>query len=211
MQWLVLCGIPYRGSGALASPDPTNQLPTSLYGAGHKGHREAPLLISNFFESSTGRCRLQATQYPSRRSLACNCEENSNSVPDLQPRRLWETAISVGNSPSQHTPRRSIPMGCCRTGCPTLAAVILSGVEEAASWSFAARVGFGLQSQEVGALQAAEEGHISGSSSHLVSASHQFSRSRQAAFYAAWRTRRRSRSKPARPYMERWMSLRRAT
>jgi hypothetical protein len=24
MQWLVLCGIPYRGSGALASPDPTN-------------------------------------------------------------------------------------------------------------------------------------------------------------------------------------------
>jgi hypothetical protein len=24
LQWLVLCGIPYRGSGALASPDPTN-------------------------------------------------------------------------------------------------------------------------------------------------------------------------------------------
>ena len=25
MQWLVLCGIPYRGPGALASPDPANQ------------------------------------------------------------------------------------------------------------------------------------------------------------------------------------------
>lgn len=30
MQWLVLCGIPYRGSGALPpQPDPANQLPTS--------------------------------------------------------------------------------------------------------------------------------------------------------------------------------------
>ena len=26
LHWLVLCGIPYRGSGATASPDPTNQL-----------------------------------------------------------------------------------------------------------------------------------------------------------------------------------------
>jgi hypothetical protein len=32
MQWLVLCGIPYSGSGALASPVRTNQLPTSLIG-----------------------------------------------------------------------------------------------------------------------------------------------------------------------------------
>src|SRR5438876_7654612 len=32
MQWLVLCGIPYSGSGAKASPDRTNQLPTSLIG-----------------------------------------------------------------------------------------------------------------------------------------------------------------------------------
>jgi hypothetical protein len=38
-------GIPYRGSGALASPDPTNQLPT--WGRPH-GHREAPLLLYNF-------------------------------------------------------------------------------------------------------------------------------------------------------------------
>jgi hypothetical protein len=26
MQWIVLCGIPYRGSGALASPDPANTI-----------------------------------------------------------------------------------------------------------------------------------------------------------------------------------------
>lgn len=35
MQWLVLCGVPYRGPGViLTSPDPSNQLPTSHYGAG---------------------------------------------------------------------------------------------------------------------------------------------------------------------------------
>jgi hypothetical protein len=35
LQWLVLCGIPYRGSGMRhlrISPDPANQLPTSLIG-----------------------------------------------------------------------------------------------------------------------------------------------------------------------------------
>jgi len=32
VQWLVLCGIPNRGTGALASPDPANQLPFSLFG-----------------------------------------------------------------------------------------------------------------------------------------------------------------------------------
>jgi hypothetical protein len=34
MQWLVLCGIPYRGPGArdATSTDPTNQLPTSHLG-----------------------------------------------------------------------------------------------------------------------------------------------------------------------------------
>ncbi len=53
MQWIVLCGIPYRGAGALASPDPTNQFhhfrfPLPSFGAGHSGHREALLLICNF-------------------------------------------------------------------------------------------------------------------------------------------------------------------
>jgi hypothetical protein len=32
MQWLVLCGIPNRGSGATASSNPTNWLSTSLIG-----------------------------------------------------------------------------------------------------------------------------------------------------------------------------------
>jgi hypothetical protein len=40
MQWIVLCGIPYRDSGATASPDPANQLhyfsfPLPSNGAGH--------------------------------------------------------------------------------------------------------------------------------------------------------------------------------
>jgi len=37
MQWLVLCGIPYRGSTVqqCITSDPTNQLPTSLTRAGH--------------------------------------------------------------------------------------------------------------------------------------------------------------------------------
>ena len=58
LQWLVLCGIPYRGSGALASPDPTNQLPTSLIGqakrppGGSTAHLQLP-------KSSTRHSRLQ--------------------------------------------------------------------------------------------------------------------------------------------------------
>jgi hypothetical protein len=40
-------GIPYRGSGALASPDPTNQLPTSLLGQATRppGGSTAPLQL----------------------------------------------------------------------------------------------------------------------------------------------------------------------
>jgi hypothetical protein len=61
-------GIPYRGSGgnSSTSPDPTNQLPTSLYGAGppllalpRSGHREAPLLTYNLIRVAQGipRCK----------------------------------------------------------------------------------------------------------------------------------------------------------
>lgn len=59
MQWLVLCGIPYRGSGALASPDPANQLPTSLFGQATRplGGSTAHLQLS---KSSTCYLCLQA-------------------------------------------------------------------------------------------------------------------------------------------------------
>ena len=74
VQWLVLCGIPYRGSGALASPDPTNQhhnlLPTSLLGQAIRppGGFSSHLQLS---KSSTGHSCLQAaTCLTARRPLA---------------------------------------------------------------------------------------------------------------------------------------------
>jgi hypothetical protein len=50
LQWLVLCGIPDRGSGAFASPDPTNQhhncFPLPSWGR-PEGHREALFLTQS--------------------------------------------------------------------------------------------------------------------------------------------------------------------
>jgi hypothetical protein len=63
LQWLVLCGIPYRGSGMRRlriSPDPTNQLPTSLIGqakrppGGSTAHLQLP-------KSSTRHSQLQVS------------------------------------------------------------------------------------------------------------------------------------------------------
>ncbi len=96
MQWLVLCGIPYRGSGALASPDPANQLPFSHLGQATRppGSSTAHLQLS---KSSTCHSCLQIAF-----ALALNrClppAENSNLPALRQARRpvesspnLWET------------------------------------------------------------------------------------------------------------------------
>jgi hypothetical protein len=62
-------GIPYRGSGAIlpTSPDPTNQLPTSLnWGRPFHflapGHRDAPLPYLQLFEISICQSHLQAVE-----------------------------------------------------------------------------------------------------------------------------------------------------
>ena len=79
LQWHVLCGIPYRGSGALASPDPTNShynlLPTSLYGADQSGHREALLLICNFqrLTQQSSICKPHIFSYRASLLLLRNC------------------------------------------------------------------------------------------------------------------------------------------
>ena len=51
LQWDVLCGIPYRGRGALASPHPTNRLLSSLSG-------QLPNLTWAAFRSSTAHKQL---------------------------------------------------------------------------------------------------------------------------------------------------------
>jgi hypothetical protein len=103
----VLCGIPYRGWMRLTlALRPTNRLPTSPLGAGHKGHREAPLLHLQLFKSSTGHPSLQlanrlvlstfrdflriATTRPSRNSI-----------------RLWKGPNPVGKplSPASNQPQ----------------------------------------------------------------------------------------------------------
>jgi len=91
---------------------PTNRLPTSPLGAGHKGHREAPLLICNFsrIAQATLRCKSR------NRLISCavpRLSENNNrtafpqlSQPVERDRLLWETALDVrqywGNAVSNH-------------------------------------------------------------------------------------------------------------
>lgn len=78
LQWLVLCGVPYRGPGDAInaiSTDPTNQLPTSLDFSSASpnrgrpnGHREAPLLhYCNFLRVPQGTllCNSQRQENPS--------------------------------------------------------------------------------------------------------------------------------------------------
>ena len=66
MQWIVLCGIPYRGSGALASPDPTNSFhylsfPLPTLRAGPKATGRLYCLLQ-LFESNTVHSHLQAVR-----------------------------------------------------------------------------------------------------------------------------------------------------
>lgn len=113
MQWLVLCGIPYRGSGALASPDPANQLPTSLLGQATRppGGSTAHLQLS---KSSTCYLCLQAV-HGQAVFTSVQLPENSNPSAYLQalqpvesPLFLWETHFTAGRSalnPSFHSRR----------------------------------------------------------------------------------------------------------
>jgi len=95
LQWLVLCGIPYRGSGMRRlriSPDPTNQLPTSLIGqakrppGGSTAHLQLP-------KSSTRHSQLQVS--PESRpakpaSLRLQLSENTDQPKGRQAPCLWK-------------------------------------------------------------------------------------------------------------------------
>lgn len=100
MQWLVLCGIPYRGPGALASPDPTNWFhhfcfPLPSCGAGHSGHREALLLIFSFLRVplDTLFCKRLAHQtFPTSLQLFEN-NKGLASAQALTLWKMWESAV----------------------------------------------------------------------------------------------------------------------
>jgi len=113
LQWLVLCGVPYRGPvGAInaASTDPTNQLPTSLRfrlispNRGRpNGHREAPLLhYSNSLRVPQGTpvCNPQQTEKPLTCGHLLRPVENTNRMAKSQPRHPCEKPLkSVGKAP----------------------------------------------------------------------------------------------------------------
>lgn len=72
MQWLVLCGIPYRGSGALASPDPANQPPSSHLGqatrppGGSTAHLQLPKSSTRYpcLQAAHGQAVFASVQLP---------------------------------------------------------------------------------------------------------------------------------------------------
>jgi hypothetical protein len=93
MQWIVLCGIPYSGSGALASPEPSNLFhyfgfPLPSIGAGPTGHREAFLLISQHLESTT-RCFLKQAVQTLKAPASLQLFENSKGLILKQVHSLW--------------------------------------------------------------------------------------------------------------------------
>jgi len=80
---------------------PTNRLPTSPLGAGHKGHREAPLLHLQLFKSSTGHSSMQIAKSLDSCAIS-RLPENSNGWRLLQPAApvergwfLWERGFRV--------------------------------------------------------------------------------------------------------------------
>lgn len=98
----VLCGIPYRGRGALNATSIQPYEPASHFplGAGHKGHREAPLLHLQLFKSST-RCSSVQLAIGLVLSTVSRLPENSNDPRIVQLRQpveripiLWESTSS---------------------------------------------------------------------------------------------------------------------
>jgi hypothetical protein len=95
----VLCGIPYRGSGALASPVPTNRLLSSLAGelpSLNRAAQEAPLPINNFLRVS-----LPALNCKPRTQILLGNSENR--LPSLL------ANLSIACSPRH---RNSVASGC---------------------------------------------------------------------------------------------------
>jgi hypothetical protein len=104
LQWLVLCGSPYRGFRGicLTRPnEPASQLASHFPLRGRPfGHREASLLICNFTRvAQTTPVRKRHTKPAVAAWLQLS--KNSNLPAQLQSRTLWETAAFVGNSPAQ--------------------------------------------------------------------------------------------------------------
>ena len=106
LQCLVLCGVPYSGSGATASPDPTNSITTCfpLPSSGRPiGHREA--LYCNFLRvaHTTPSCNYYLLQaVPGQAGFtSVQLAENSNDHTLLQAPSLWKARFSVGNPSSR--------------------------------------------------------------------------------------------------------------
>ena len=107
----VLCGIPYRGWMRLTlALRPTNRLPTSPLGAGHKGHREAPLLHLQLFKSSTGHPYVQLANRLVLSTVSRPPENNNDphilqlTSPVERPPILWESP----STPLQISPKRML-------------------------------------------------------------------------------------------------------
>jgi hypothetical protein len=102
MQWIVLCGIPYRGSGATASPDPTNQFhyfgfPLPTWGRPH-GHREAPLLLCN--SQRVAHATFDCKRCPSSpESSLCNSLRIATGPAVYKVEGLWKASCFCGKAP----------------------------------------------------------------------------------------------------------------
>jgi len=102
MQWVCSLRDSLQGLDALSlAVRPTNRLPTSPLGAGHKGHREAPLLHLQLFKSSTGHSSMQIAKSLDSCAIS-RLPENSNGWRLLQPAApvergwfLWERGFRV--------------------------------------------------------------------------------------------------------------------
>ena len=91
LQWLVLCGIPYRGSGVrLGAPHPAQRtsFPLPSWGRPH-GHREAPLLICNSQRVAHARpyCKFCSGSAPGCAAFAPCCNRPKRAANRQQGRR----------------------------------------------------------------------------------------------------------------------------
>lgn len=99
MQWVCSLRDSLQGLDELTLPiRPTNRLPTSPLGAGHKGHREAPLLHLQLFKSSTGHSSMQIANRPVLSALS-RLPEHNNQARIAQPNPpCGKAPLSVGKS-----------------------------------------------------------------------------------------------------------------